>query len=81
MQVTEETFLGIDDILKSFIGDRNFRPLNEFFDYWLLPKIKVAWNEWLLYSVINKYSEKYNATVSSNTLAEAVPITILFNYL
>lgn len=76
LQVTEETFLGIDDILKSFIGDRNFRPLNEFFDYWLLPKIKVAWNEWLLYSVINKYSEQYNATVSSNTLAEAVPILI-----
>lgn len=76
LQVSEETFLKLDDILKSFIGDRNFRPLNEFFDYWLLPKLRVAWNEWLLYSVINKYSGQYSVTVSSNTFTEAVPILI-----
>ena len=78
--ISEETFLNLDAILTAFIGDRDFRPLNEFFDYWLLPKLKVAWNEWLLYSVINKYSEQYNATVSSNTFTEAVPILISENF-
>ena len=80
LQISEETFLNLDAILTAFIGDRDFRPLNEFFDYWLLPKLKVAWSEWLLYSVINKYSAQYNATVSSNTFTEAVPILISENF-
>lgn len=76
LDVEEDKFGGLDDVLHNFMGENNYRPLNEFFDYWKLPQLKVEWSEWLLYSIINKYSEDFSVRVSSNMLSEAVPILI-----
>ena len=69
-------FSSLDSVLSTFIGNMDYRPLNEFFDYWKLPDLKCKWNEWLLYSVIGKYSSLFKTAVSSNYLQEAVPILV-----
>lgn len=76
LEVSEDLFNGLDVVLSEFIGLESYRPLNEFFDYWKLPQLKIPWSEWLLYSIVNKYSSEYSVRVSSNVLAEAVPILV-----
>lgn len=39
-----------------------------------LPKINVPWTEWLLYSVLNKWSHKISVSTSSNQFRMAVPL-------
>ena len=68
------------EILTDFIKDAEYISLAQFFDYWKLPSIKWAWNEWSLYSIINKYSQKYKTAVSSNYLHEAIPILVKMEY-
>ncbi len=74
--IEDADFSSLDSVLTTFIGDLNYRALNEFFDYWKLPELKIKWNEWLLYSIIGKYSEQFKLAVSSNFLQEAVPILV-----
>lgn len=38
------------------------------------PKINVAWNEWLLYSVINKWSKRLSVATSSNQFRLSIPL-------
>lgn len=73
-------FSSLDSVLSTFISNMNYRPLNEFFDYWKLPDLKCKWNEWLLYSVIEKYSSLFKTAVSSNYLQEAVPILVQISF-
>ena len=74
LELEENLFEELDNELERFLGDLSYRALNEFYDYWKLPKLTIPWNEWLLYSIINKYSEKFSTAVSSNVLSEAIPI-------
>lgn len=39
-----------------------------------LPKINENWNDWLLYSVMNKWSKKYEVAASNNQLRLAIPL-------
>ena len=43
-------------------------------NYSLLPKISIQWNDWLVYSVINKWSDKYKVMMSSSQFRYSVPI-------
>ena len=43
-------------------------------NYDLLPKINIQWSDWLVYSVINKWSNKYKVMVSSSQFRYSVPI-------
>ena len=43
-------------------------------NYSLLPKINIQWNDWLVYSVINKWSDKYKVMMSSSQFRYSVPI-------
>ena len=58
------------------MANNDFRPLSQFYLNWKLPKISIPWNEWVLASIINKYSEKYYVTYSSKTLTEAHPLIV-----
>lgn len=71
--VYDDEFDNIDDIISAFLGEQQYRNLGEFYDYWKLPKLNCLWNEWVLYSLINKYSQKFKGIVSSNYLSEAIP--------
>lgn len=39
-----------------------------------LPDIKLPWTEWLIYSVINKWSKKLDVALSSNQLRQSIPL-------
>lgn len=39
-----------------------------------LPKIKVPWNEWLIYSVLNKWSTRLEVSLSSSQLRQSLPL-------
>lgn len=76
LELDETSFANLDDILRQFLDDADFKPLALFYDYWKLPKLKTKWTSWLLYSVINLYSKSYKTAVSSNYIAVAVPIVV-----
>lgn len=76
LELSEGIFDNLDNVLEEFLANKEYRPLIEFFDYWKLPSLKIDWNEWLLYSIINKFSLRFNTAVSSNYLQEAVPILL-----
>lgn len=72
----EVLFANLDEVLEQFLGDAEYKPLTYFYDYWKLPKLKIKWTSWLLYSIINLYSKLYKTAVSSNYIADAVPIVV-----
>ena len=59
-----------------FLGEAEYKPLTLFYDYWKLPKLKIKWTSWLLYSIVNLYSKSYKTAVSSNYIADAVPLVV-----
>lgn len=49
-------------------------PISDLKVWEKLPSINIPWTEWLIYSVINKWSEKLSVSTSSNVFKEAVPL-------
>ena len=78
--VIDEEFEQLDEVLDDFMGDADYKVLALFYNYWRLPELKCPWNEWLLYSIIGKYSQRYKVAVSSNYLAEAVPVVLRVDF-
>ena len=76
IELDEALFANLDDILQQFLGEAEYKPLTLFYDYWKLPKLKTKWTSWLLYSIINLYSKSYKTAVSSNYIADAVPLVV-----
>ena len=77
LELDEALFVNLDDIIRQFLGDAEYKPLTLFYDYWKLPKLKIKWTSWLLYSIINIYSKSYKTAVSSNYIADAVPLVVM----
>lgn len=71
--IYDDMFCSIDEIISSFLMGRKYASLRSFQEYWRLPKLNIIWNEWVLYSVIGKYSTCYKAVASSKVLNDAVP--------
>jgi hypothetical protein len=69
--LTEDIQLAVDAILDLQIG-KNKLPskVEDFKDF---PDVGIEWNEWLLYSVVKKWSKKYSVATTSNTLSMAEP--------
>ena len=76
MGVSDAQFENIDDIISSFLMGQKYAPLSSFSEYWKLPKLNCPWNEWVLYSIIGKYSKQYKTAVSSNYLSDAIPFVV-----
>lgn len=76
LELDEALFANLDDIMLQFLGEAEYKPLTLFYDYWKLPKLKTKWTSWLLYSIINLYSKSYKTAVSSNYIADAVPLVV-----
>lgn len=74
--VLDEEFEQLDEVLDDFMGDEDYKVLALFYNYWRLPELKCPWDEWLLYSIIGKYSQRYKVAVSSNYIAEAIPLVL-----
>ena len=76
LELDEALFANLDDIMLQFLGEAEYKPLTLFYDYWKLPKLKTKWTSWLIYSIINLYSKSYKTAVSSNYIADAVPLVV-----
>lgn len=76
MGVNDAQFENIDDIISLFLMGQKYAPLSSFREYWKLPKLNYPWNEWVLYSIIGKYSKQYKTAVSSNYLSDAIPFVV-----
>ena len=80
-----ETLASIDDIgvdssvvskVESCITDEitNTVLIRELKCISCLPKINVPWNEWLIYSVLNKWSKELEVALSSSQLRQSLPL-------
>ena len=63
----------VEEYIDEIIQDKEVLVLNNL-NYSLLPKINIQWNDWLVYSVINKWSDKYKVMMSSSQFRYSVPI-------
>lgn len=81
INIDENSFRQIDDVLDDFIGDKNVDSLYRFNMYDELPQIDgKEWNPWLLYSIIKLYSNIYDSATTSNHFRDAVPLIIKKDY-
>lgn len=70
--VNEEVAEAVDTIIAESINETTLvKNLSIWAD---LPKVKVPWTEWLIYSTINKWGKKTLAATSSNQFRLSVPI-------
>lgn len=69
--LNEEIQIAIDSFLDAQIG-KNKVP-SEITDFCKLPDVGIEWNEWLLYSVVKKWSKKYLAITTNNIYTMAEP--------
>lgn len=51
---------------------RNLQCVSEF------PHINAAWDEWLIYSILKKWSKKLDVALSSSQLKHSIPLVALF---
>lgn len=63
----------VEEYIDEIIQGKEVLVLNNL-NYSLLPKINIQWNDWLVYSVINKWSDKYKVMMSSSQFRYSVPI-------
>ena len=66
----------LDLILHKFIGELDYKALYLFTSYWELPDIGIKWNEWVLYSIILKYSKQFDVVTTSMIMKNAIPVII-----
>lgn len=66
----------LDLILHRFIGELDYKALYLFTSYWELPDIGIKWNEWVLYSIILKYSKQFDVVTTSKIMKNAIPVII-----
>ena len=70
--ITDEIVRMLEDCIVNEIDGTT--PISDLKVWEKLPSINIPWTEWLIYSVINKWSEKLSVSTSSNVFKEAVPL-------
>lgn len=78
--LNDRDFSSLDDILSEFMGKNDYRLLSEFYNFRDLPELNCPWNNWVLYSVVKKYSIDFKVAVTSNYIAEAKPVLVRVDY-
>lgn len=64
----------VDDFLEDILNSEEFIVGGKIHSFSLLPKIKVPWNVWLLYSVVNKWSAKYKVLTTDSQFRFSDPV-------
>ncbi len=52
----------------------NTKPIRDLQCFSRLPRINEPWNEWLIYSVLKKWSKKLDVALSSSQLRQSIPL-------
>ena len=63
----------VEEFIDEIIKDKEVLVLKNI-NYSFLPKINIPWNDWIVYSVINRWSNKYKVIMSSSQFRYSVPI-------
>lgn len=80
LKINPKIFDNIDDVVDSFIDEKEVESIYRFQNFSDLPPLSIEWNYWLLYCVIKLYSDKFDVTTTSNHFKQAVPLVFLKGY-
>lgn len=69
----------VEDFLIESIKEDGFIVGTKLSHLYLLPKIGMQWNSWLIYSIINKWSNKITTLVTDPQFRYAEPVFVLKN--
>lgn len=72
--LTKYQAIYIDDFIEDILCDDDCVIGSKIRDYALLPKINIPWNEWLLYSAVNKWSTKYKVITTDSQFRNSEPV-------
>lgn len=64
----------IDEFLDNYV--ENNSDVEKSYDFSDLPELNIEWNEWLLYSMVKEYSQKYDAITTDSSFAKASPMFV-----
>lgn len=70
--INQEIALMVEDIILKNLTKA--LPIREVLILKELPKLRVSWTDWLIYSIINKWGKKLEVLTSSNQFRLSVPI-------
>lgn len=73
--VTREIVSVLEDLIIKELCDT--KPIIHLQCLFNLPKINIQWNEWLVYSVLKKWSDKLEVAASSNQFRHSTPLVAL----
>lgn len=66
----------VDEFVDDVIGGDDFIVASTIRSFSMLPKINIKWNQWLLYSTLNKWSERYKIMTTNGQFSLATPIIV-----
>jgi hypothetical protein len=66
----------VEEILENAMKDKDFLALKNFNGFSYMPIINCEWNQWLLYSTIKKWSDKFIAIITAKQLRQSNVIII-----
>lgn len=70
--ITEETARVVEGLILEEIEEQAL--VTELECVYKLPKINVAWNEWLVYSLVNRFGEQLEAHTTNSQFRSAFPV-------
>ncbi len=79
-QIARLEYINIDDTIAFKVEEALLQfvdvtiPINEITNLSLLPILNIPWTDWLVYSVLNKWSTKFEVAASSNQFRMAIPL-------
>lgn len=68
----------VEDFINDLLNGDELVVLKDL-NWSLLPKINIEWDEWLVYSIINKWSKKYKVMMTSNQLRYSDPVVYMLD--
>jgi len=70
----------MEENIKNELQDKKFSLIREIECFKSFPTINYSWNEWNVYSILNKYSDVLSVSLSDRFYSRAVPIVCVRGY-
>lgn len=75
LNIDESVAKQVEEIILNNVSST--MPISSLTCIHMFPKISIKWNEWIIYSLLNKYSHAFEVTLSSNQIRLAIPFLAL----
>ncbi len=70
--ITEKIAEELENLIAEEVD--HVQPISQLTCWNFMPKIKIAWTDWLVYSVLNKWGKRLTVATSANQLRHSVPL-------